>query len=107
MRSWPELKSAAQLSHPGAPSMVIALKLGSSWADLDSVKFLMARHWHVSCSPSCSVARAEELPRFSGCREEPFTLCLSQSREVELSPNAMKREILTLSINCSRGDLPE
>ena len=80
----------------------LSLRLGSSWACLESIKFLMVRHWQVFCSLSCLVAETKEVPVFSGYREEPFTLCPSQFREIEPSPNTMKREILTLSFNCSR-----
>lgn len=63
-----------------------SLRLGSSWAGLESVRFLTVKHWQVFCFLSCSVAGTEDMLAFSGYREEPFTLCPSQSREVELSP---------------------
>lgn len=83
-------------------ALLLSLRLGSSWACLESITFLMVRQWQVFCSLSCLVAKTKEVSGFSRYRGEPFTLCSSQSREIEPSPHTTKREILTLSNNFSR-----
>lgn len=80
-----------------------ALRLGWSWADRSRGPSLMVRHWQGFLPPSCSVARAEGLLGFAGCREETFPLCPPESRKVELSPNTLKRDTLSLSPTIEGG----